>query len=483
MTAASSSSRLSPPPPSASSPCAAAVAALVARARAAQVAFAAGTQEDIDRACLAVGWALLAPENNRRLAEQAVRETELGNVEDKVRKNTRKTLGLLRDIRGQKTRGIINEDRARGLVEIARPVGVVAALTPSTNPLATPVNKTINALKGGNAIILAPPPKGAGVGAALLECMRAALAKVGAPEDLTQMLLPPSKEATAELMRRVDMVVATGSQRNVRGAYASGTPAIGVGVGNVACIIDETADVADAADKIRRSKTFDNATSCSSENHLILVDAIYARAMRALQDAGGLLLSADEKRRLQDALWQDGALNRALIARDMPVFAARAGLGDAAAGAAFLLAEETGVGEAHPFSGEKLSLVSSVYRVADFAAAKELARALLAHQGGGHSVGIHTASDARPLELGLELPVCRVIVNQAHCFATGGSFDNALPFSLSMGCGTWGGNSISENMNFRHFINTTRVVRAIAPDEPSVDDIFADYHAYCAARE
>ncbi len=455
------------------------VDALVAKARRAQTEFAARSQEFVDLACIAAGWALLNPAANRRLSQMAVEETCLGNAADKERKNLRKTLGLLRDIRGQKTVGVVREDAASGITEIARPCGVVAALTPSTNPLATPVNKTINALKGGNAIILAPPPKGAKVGAELLSRIQAELKKIGAPPDLVQMLLPPSRAAAERLMRRADLVVVTGSQRNVRAAYSSGTPSVGVGAGNVAAIIDETADVADAAAKICASKTFDNATSCSSENHLIVADAVYDSALVALQKTGGVLLDEDGKRRLQKHLWRDGALNREMIARDMPEFAARAELDAAAGRARFLMAEECGVGDAHPFSSEKLSLVLTLYRAADFAAAKKRAADLLNYQGAGHSVGIHTKDDSRPLELGLELPVCRVIVNQAHCFAAGGSFDNALPFSLSMGCGTWGRNSISDNMNFRHYVNTTRVVRArpAAAAEPSLDDFFSEYRA------
>lgn len=455
------------------------VGELVARARRAQSFFAEQPQEFLDRACLAAGWALLKPETNRRLSRMAVEETGMGNAADKEKKNFRKTIGLLRDLRGQKSCGIIREDPARGLVEIARPAGVVAALTPSTNPLATPVNKTINALKGGNAVILAPPPKGAKTGAALLACIRAELKKAGAPEDLVQMLLPPSKEATAELMRRADLIVVTGSQNNVRAAYSSGTPAVGVGAGNVAVIIDETADAAAAAEKICASKIFDNATSCSSENHLIIVEEVYETMLAALADAGGLLLDGAEKQTVAAALWKNGALNRELIARDVPVFAARAGLSARAAKAKFLMVEETGVGPDFPFSSEKLSPVLSVYRAAGFAEAKARAAELLRHQGAGHSVGIHTKIDSRPLELGLELPACRVIVNQAHCFANGGGFDNALPFSLSMGCGTWGKNSISDNMNFRHYLNTVRVVRPVAGEEPSAENIFADYWEYC----
>lgn len=458
--------------------CADRVAALVDRARRAQQQFAARPQEFLDLACLAVGWALLEPETNRRLSRMAVEETGLGNAADKERKNYRKTLGLLRDIRGQKTNGVVLEDPERGLTEIARPCGVVVALTPSTNPLATPVNKSINALKGGNAIILAPPPKGAKTGEQLLKRIHAELAKIGAPENLVQMMLPPSKEATAQLMSLADLVVATGSQRNVRAAYTCGVPAIGVGAGNVAVIVDDTANLQEAAQKICASKTFDNSTSCSSENHIIAVDAVYDSLIAELQKTGGAMLSAQDKDRLQRCLWKDGVLNREMLARDMPDFAGLAGLDDKMKSAKFLIAEETGVGAEYPFSSEKLSLVLSLYRAADFAAAKARAAELLRHQGAGHSVGIHTRQESRALELGLELPVCRVIVNQAHCFANGGSFDNALPFSLSMGCGTWGKNSISDNMNFRHYMNTTRVVRACAVQEPSADDIFAEYSNY-----
>ena len=290
-------------------------------------------------------------ETNHRLCELAVAETGIGNVADKQTKNFRKTLGLLRDIRGQKTVGVVREDAANGIIEIARPVGIVAALTPSTNPLATPVNKTVNALKGGNAIVLAPPPSAAKTGAALLQCIHAELKKVGQAPDLVQMLLPPSKAATAELLRQADLAVVTGSQRNVRNAYASGTPAIGVGVGNVAVIVDETANIKDAAAKIRVSKTFDNSTSCSSENHLIIVADIYDTMLAALCHEGGVLLNPDDKKRLQQTLWQKGALNRDLLARDMSVFTERAGLSEDTQRAKFVMVEETGVGDDYPFSG------------------------------------------------------------------------------------------------------------------------------------
>jgi sulfoacetaldehyde dehydrogenase len=356
----------------------------------------------------------------------------------------------------------------------------VGALTPSTNPGATPANNVINALKGRNAIIVAPSPRGASTLDLLLRYVHAELDRVGAPRDLVQQLPSPvTREATAELMRQVDLVIATGSQTNVRAAYASGTPAIGVGAGNVAVIVDETADLAAAADMIARSKCFDNATSCSSENSVIAVAAICDPLLAALAAEGGVLLDPDEARRLERAMFGAGRLAPEFIAQDAPSIAKRAGLERSAlAQARFLIVEEHGVGREHPFSGEKLSPVLALYRVPDFAAAAALAQRLLGYQGAGHSIGLHSRRDERAIELGLTLPVCRVIVNQAHCFATGGSYDNGLPFSLSMGCGTWGGNSISDNLNYRHFLNITRVVRALPPErvhEPSEEQLFGAY--------
>jgi len=456
------------------------VAAAIARARAAQRIFERYDQAQVDEVVTAAGWAIVEPARNRLLAERAVADTGLGNVADKIAKNRRKTIGLLRDLRHAPSVGVIGEDRERGLVEIARPIGVVAAITPSTNPAATPANNILNALKGRNAIVLAPSPKGRSTLDLLLEYVHAELARVGAPLDLVTALPAPADRAlTFELMRQADLVVATGSQKNVRAAYSSGTPAIGVGAGNVVVIVDETADVERAAALVARSKTFDNATSCSSENSLIALDANRDAVLRALRAHGGVLLDAAEAAQLRAAMFPDGQLASAFIAQDAATIAARAGLTRGALRAArFLIVEEEGVGPSHPFSGEKLSPVLALYVAHDFAAAAALARRILEYQGAGHSVGLHTALPERARELGLTLPVCRVIVNQAHCFATGGSFDNALPFSLSMGCGSWGGNSISDNLNYRHFLNITRVVHPLAPDrvrEPDDDELFGAY--------
>ena len=455
------------------------VQALLARARAAQRIANGYDQARVDELVAAAGWAIIEPARNQALAELAVADTGIGNVADKVRKNYRKTFGLLRDLQGAKSVGVIHEDAATGITEIARPVGVVCAITPSTNPAATPANKIINALKGRNAVIVAPSPKGWATSARLLEYIHAEFDRIGAPRDLVQLLPSPiSKAATYALMAACDLVVATGSQANVRAAYASGTPAFGVGAGNVAGIVDETADLALAAERILRSKTFDNATSCSSENSLVLLDAVRTSAIAALQAQGAVLLSTAQKKALQAVMWPDGKLSPAVIGQSATVVAQRAGLMDVAElSPRILLVEEDGVGEDHPFSGEKLCPVLTLYGAADFDAAVALVERIYTFQGAGHSVGLHSALPARALRLGQELPVSRVIVDQAHCIATGGSFDNGLPFSLSMGCGTWGKNNFSDNMNYRHYLNITRISRPIPERMPSEEAIFGAYFA------
>lgn len=453
------------------------IAPLVTQARVAQKVAENYNQARVDELVAAAGWAMLEPTRNRELAELAVADTGIGNVADKVRKNHRKTLGLLRDLQGAKSVGVIAEDAAKGLIEIARPVGVVCAITPSTNPGATPVNKIINALKGRNAVIVAPSPKGWATAQRLIEFIHAQFDRIGAPRELVQLLPSPiSKAATQALMRQCDLVVATGSQANVQAAYASGTPAFGVGAGNVAAIVDETADVALAVERIVRSKTFDNATSCSSENSLVLVDAVRERVLAALAERGAVLLNRAQKAQLQALMWPQGQLSSAVIGQSAQVVAERAGLTDIAAGApTLLLVEEEGFGAAHPFSGEKLCPVLTVYRAPDFDAAMAVVQRLYAYQGAGHSVGLHSQRPERALQLGLTLPVCRVIVDQAHCIATGGSFDNGLPFSLSMGCGTWGKNNFSDNMNYRHYLNITRISRPIPEQVPSEREIFGAF--------
>lgn len=453
------------------------VAQLIERAQAALRQFAAADQARVDEVVTAVAWSLYKPENAQRLAELAVEDTGIGNVNDKIVKNQRKTFGTLRDLMRVRTVGVIENDTGHGVIKYGKPVGVVAAITPSTNPSATPVNKSMMALKGANAIVIAPSPAGWRSTRATVELMRGALQKVGAPADLVQILPQPvSREMTRLLMEQADLIVATGSQNNVRAAYSSGTPAIGVGAGNVPVIIDSNADLNDAAQKIRASKTFDNSTSCSSENSLIILEDRYEEAMTALKNVGAYRCSAAERELIRDKLWLDGKLERDLIAKDADVFAARLGLDASVQAARFFLVEEDFDPESE-FAGEKLSLLLTVYRARDFDHAVELVTGILEVQGRGHSCGIHTRHLDHPLRLAEEIDVVRVLVNQAHTFGNGGSFNNALNFTLSMGCGTWGGNSISENLSYRHFINVTHLVTTVAEDKPSEADLFGAYHA------
>ena len=453
------------------------VAALIRRARAAQREYERSSQQKLDEAVTAAGWAIMKPERNRELAETAVRDTGLGTVEDKVIKNHRKTLGLLRDLKGAISTGVLAEYPEKGITEYARPVGVVAAVVPSTNPGATPANNVINALKCGNAIILSPSPKGYSTCARLVQYIHAELKRVGVPLDVVQMLPQPiTRDMSTELMKQADLVVVTGSQNNVRAGYSSGTPALGVGTGNVAVIVDDTADCDDAAAKIMRSKIFDNATSCSSENSVIIHDKVYDRMLAALAKEGAALLTPAEKETLQKGLFPGGKLSPACTAQSVSKICAIAGLtrGELVK-ARCLMVEETGTGKSCPFSGEKLSPVLTVYRARDFEHAFNIMRGIYDYLGDGHSCGVYTENQAHIEKLAREMTVCRVIVKQAHAFANGGSFDNGLPFSLSMGCGTWGGNSFSENLNYKHFMNVTRVVRPIPEKVPSQEEIFGGY--------
>lgn len=452
------------------------IAELVGRARAAQVVYEEFDQERVDAVVAAVAWAIVEPGRARELAELAVKDTGLGNVPDKVTKNRRKTMGTLRDLLGAPSVGVIAEKPELGITEYAKPMGVIAAVCPSTNPAATPANKTMMALKGRNAIILSPSPKGVSTCERLVSFIHAELDKVGAPRDLVQFIARPTKPLTYELMAQADFVVVTGSQKNVKAAYSSGTPAIGVGVGNAPVIIDSSADLADAAAKITLSKTFDNATSCSSENSLHIHEDVYDGAMEELRKQGGYLLSAEEKARLQAAMWPDGKLSTAVMAQPAAKVAAVAGLdSEEARSARFFMVEEDSWGPDHPFSGEKLSLVLTVYKWRDLDAALDNIQAILNFQGAGHSCGIHTADEARARHVAERLQVARVLVNQAHAQGNGGGFDNGLGFTLTMGAGTWAGNSISENLSYRHFLNITRLARTIPPREPNEDELFGAY--------
>ena len=288
--------------------------------------------------------------------------------------------------------------------------------------------------------------------------------------------VPPTKGKTNRLMQIADMLVVTGSQNNVKAGYSSGTPALGVGQGNVVTIIDETADTQAAAKKIAISKTFDNATSCSSENSVIAIEEVYDETLKFLSDEGGLLLNKDEADRLIDIHWKNGKMTTDLLAQDIDVIIDRVGLRQRASeNTKFLILPTNKAGPNEVVCGEKMSRFLTLYKVKKFSEAIELAIKIQEYQGAGHSLGIHTQNEDRAHEIAMSAKTCRVIVNQAHCFATGGFFNNGLPFSLSMGCGSWGGNSIDENLNWEHFVNKVRVVQTIDENKPDLEEIFGNY--------
>jgi sulfoacetaldehyde dehydrogenase len=450
------------------------VGALVARARAAARSIEHYTQEQVDALVTAMAWAVVRKDNAEMLARLAVDEGGFGNYADKVAKINKRVTGVLADMSGQRTVGVVEELPAAGLVKLAKPVGVVAALIPVTGPDATPPVKALFAVKGRNAIICAPHPRTARTTEAVVELMRGACEQVGAPADLIQSVPSPSLAKSQELMRQADLIVATGGAGMVHAAYSSGTPAYGVGVGNSVHVVDETADLADAASAILAAKTFDYATSCLADNALVVHADVYDDLMGRLTGAGAHLCDQREKDALRAVMWPDGGPVpvMAVVAKPAAHIAELAGF-TVEPGCPMLLVEETGTGPDHPFSGEKLSLVLAVYRYeGDIAAAADLVNAITSYQGLGHTCGIHTSSDAHVEQLALATRTARVLVNQ-NLNEGAGSPRNGLPFTLSLSCGTWGGNITTENVNVRHFVNLTWVSRPIEPKTISEEALFA----------
>jgi len=452
------------------------VAEVVERARAAQRAVNDWTAERVEELTTAVAYAVARDGRAEELARLAVDDAGFGNYDDKVTKIRRRVLGVLADLRATVTVGVVAEDPARGLTQIAKPVGVVAALVPTTGPDATPPVKALWALAGRNAVVFAAHPRSAGTTRAVVDHMRAACEQVGAPADLIQILQEPKIAATEELMRQADLIVATGGAGMVKAAYSSGTPAFGVGVGNCVHVVDETADLVDAADAIAVAKTFDHATSCLADNAVIAHDAIHDELLSLLLARGGYQCTPQQKQALQAAMWPDGGEipTMAVIARPATRIAELAGF-MVPDGTRFLIVEEDGVGPAAPFSGEKLSVVLALYRYAGgIDSAVTLVNDITGYQGLGHTCGIHTGSDDAVAALAHGTRTARVLVNQ-NLNEGAGSPRNGLPFTLSLGCGTWGGTITTENINARHFVNLTWVSRPVAPRAIDADTLFAGH--------
>jgi sulfoacetaldehyde dehydrogenase len=450
------------------------VATLVGRAREAARGIEDYTQEQVDALVTAMAWAVVRKDHAEMLARLAVDEGGFGNYADKVAKINKRVTGVLADMSGVRTVGVVEEQPAAGLVKMAKPVGVVAALIPATGPDATPPVKALFAVKGRNAIICAPHPRTQRSTEAVVGLMRDACEQVGAPPDLVQSMPAPSLAKSQELMRQADLIVATGGAGMVHAAYSSGTPAYGVGVGNSVHVVDETADLTDAAAAILTAKTFDYATSCLADNAVVAHADVYDELLRRLTEAGAHLCDQPEKDALRAVMWPDGGPvpTMAVVAKPAAHIAELAGF-RVEPGCPMLIVEETGAGPEHPFSGEKLSVVLALYRYdGGIGAAADVVNAITSYQGLGHTCGIHTSSDANVAQLAQATRTARVLVNQ-NLNEGAGSPRNGLPFTLSLSCGTWGGNITTENVNARHFVNLTWVSRPIEPKTISEDALFA----------
>ncbi|MFT4615420.1 MAG: sulfoacetaldehyde dehydrogenase [Bacteroidia bacterium] len=449
------------------------IAAMMDRARAAQEQIASYTQEQVDELITAMVWAVAREDRSEEIARFTVEETQLGNYEGKYLKIHRKTRATLMDIIHDKSVGVIEEDLERCLVKIAKPIGVIGALSPSTNPEATPVIKSISAVKGRNAIIIAPHPRAKLTNKMICDYMREAIVALGGPADLVQSIDVPSLDRTNELMRQCDRVLATGGGAMVTAAYSSGTPALGVGVGNAVITVDDSADLEEAADKIRISKTLDLAASCSSDNSVIVFESIYDDFLGKLQHEGGYVLDNSEKDKLQQVLWQDGHINAKIVAQPAVTIAGQAGF-DLPEGKQFLIIPETGAGPDHPFSGEKLTVTMALYKVKNIDEAIALTNKIQAYQGQGHSCGIYSYNDDNIMKLAEGTRTSRVMVNQPQSASNSGNLWNGMRQTFSLGCGSWGGNSVNHNITWRDLINETWVSRPLAVTKtlPSDEELF-----------
>jgi sulfoacetaldehyde dehydrogenase len=449
------------------------VAELFSRARKAQAIAEDFSQRKVDELAAAIVYSLSREKTALDIAQLAFEETGMGKVESKYAKLAKKMPGCFHNVKDQKTVGIIEYNREMGITKIAKPVGVIGALVPVTNCEATPVFKGMLALRGRNAVVFAPHPNGKKTTIRVVEIMRSILEKNGAPADLFVCVESPSIEMAKEVMRQSDLIMATGSGDMVRSAYSSGKPSYGVGAGNAPIIVDETADIPDAARKIKIGKIGDNASGCSAENSLIIQEGIYDQLLDALKKEGGYLASIDEKEKLKSAMWPDGKINRDIVAQPALRIAEIAGI-KIPESTAFIMVEEEGIGKGYPFSGEKLSLVLTLYKYRSFKEAIEKVNAITDYSGRGHSCGIHSFDRERILELALHTRTSRVTVRQPHGAANSGTWYNGLSFTFSLGCGTWGGNIVSENITQKHYINVTQLAEPIGRTEPPEMEIYGD---------
>ena len=446
---------------------------MLRRARAAMQAIDHYDQARADRLCQAIGWAAGNEASAARLASMSVDESGMGSREPGRRS---KVLGILRDTLRQKSIGVIEEIPDKGIVKYAKPAGVIASLIPVTSPYITPIGIAIYAVKCKDAVIFSPHPASRKTTNETVRLMRTALRALDAPEDLLQCVEKPSIPVSHELMAICDLTIATGGPPMVRAAYSSGKPAYGVGAGNATMVIDETADIAEAARNTRVSKTNDYGSGCSADGNVLVDSRIYDAFLTQLVTEGGYVVNADEKARLQAVYWDaDGHRTPDTIARPASVVAAKAGF-TLPEDKTFLIVPEEHIGREHLFSTEKLGTVLAIFKYTGFDMALDMVRRIFETGGKGHSCGVYSFDEEHIDRLAQTAPVSRMMVRQIQSRANAGTFTNGMPMTSSMGCGTWGGNITNENISLKHYMNVTWVSRPIAEDRPSEAELFGEFY-------
>jgi len=442
-------------------------------ARRAMQQIAGYDQAKVDRICQAVGWAAANPEVAARLANMSVDESGMGSREPKRRA---KVIGILRDALRQKSMGLIEEIPDKGIVKYAKPAGVICSLIPVTSPYITPIGIAIYAIKCKDAVIFSPHPSSRKTTNETVRLMRAALKELGVPEDVLQCVEQPSIPLANELMSICDLTIATGGPAMVTAAYGSGKPAYGVGAGNATMVIDETADVKEAARNTAISKTNDHGSGCSADGNLVVDAKIYDALLQQLQQEGGYLVNPQEKELLQRAYWDEqGRRTADTLARPAAAIAAKAGI-NLPPNKSFFLVEEANIGKQYLYSTEKLGVVLAVFKARGFDDALDKVRQIFETGGRGHSCGIYSFNDEHINRLALMAPVSRIMVRQVQSSSNAGTFTNGMPMTSSMGCGIWGGNITNENVSLKHYMNVTWVSRPIPEDKPSEAELFGEFY-------
>jgi succinate-semialdehyde dehydrogenase len=441
---------------------------LIMRARAAQAAFETFSQEQVDAIVKGIGKYVY--DNAEPLARMAVDETGIGVYEDKVLKNKGKARVIWNNLKDKKSRGIIGEDVENNMVFVAKPMGVVAAVTPVTNPVVTPMCNVMFAVKTGNATILAPHPKAEKLTELLTREFMKIVKANGGPDDLIQNVKNGSIETTQELMKVADVVVATGGAAMVKSAYSSGKPSFGVGAGNVPVIVDNDVDLNDAATKIVTGASFDNGIICSHEQFVLVPEDKYRVALKSFEDTGKVWFTEDEAlvQKFRDVVFPGGRLNKDVVGRSCREIAAMIGI-DVPASVRIILLPAKGAGADDVLAKEKLCPVVAILPYKNFHEAVAKAKANLLVEGAGHSAAVHSNNEGHIREAGLELPVSRLVVNQASSFTAGGSLTNGFAPTTTLGCGSWGGNSISENLDYKHLMNVSRIGKVITGKKVPTD--------------